>query len=191
MCLKIKPRKELGVTVAGTTKKKETVETLKAQLEQSVAMYIADYRGLSVKEITELRGELYAQKANMHVVKNTLMRRAADDLGKPELSEHLSGPTAIVFSTDDPVGPVKTLRDYFKKNKKSNELRGGILDDKVISSDEVAALADLPSIEELRGKLVGSLAAPGTGLVAMLSGPGRGLVQVLDQFAKQKQATEG
>lgn len=177
--------------MAGTTKKKETVETLKAQLEKSVAMYIADYRGLSVKEITELRGQLYEQKANMHVVKNTLMRRAADDLGKPELAEHLAGPTAVIFSEDDPVGPVKTLKEFFKKNKKSNELRGGILENKVISASEVESLSELPSIDELRGQLVGSLAAPGRGLVMMLSGPGRGLVQVLDQFANHKQATEG
>jgi large subunit ribosomal protein L10 len=116
------------------------------------------------------------------------VRRAIQGTQYEVIGEFLKGPTAIALGTADQVKPVKILRDYLKKIKKDkdNEIRGGYLDGKALSEKEVAALAALPPIEELRGKLLSGIASPLNGLVASLNGPQRALVNVLDQYAKTK-----
>lgn len=167
--------------------KQETVETLKAELSQATVAVVADYRGLTVAELTQLRRELYKQEARFTVAKNTLTRHAIKDTDLQLLDGYLKGPTALLIGRADQVGPVKTLTEFLKKNKKANEIRGGCLDGKLLSRTEVDQLAKLPPFEELRGQLVGAINSPLSGIVSALSSPQRGLVNVLDQYAKRLQ----
>lgn len=168
--------------------KKETVEALKSELQNATITVVADYRGLTVAELTELRRELFKQDAKFTVAKNTLTKHAIQDSDMQELDALLKGPTALLVGQADQVGPVKTFTQFLTKGKKANEIRGGFLDGKLLSPAEVEQLAKLPPIEELRGKLVGAINAPLSGLVGALNSPLSGLVYVLDQVAKQKQA---
>lgn len=167
--------------------KQGTVEQLKAELDQATIAVVADYRGLTVAELTELRRELYKQQAKFTVAKNTLTKHAISQSDKKVLGDVLKGPTAILIGRADQVAPVKTLTTFFTKNKKENEIRGGYLDGKLLSRAEVEQLAKLPPIEELRGQLVGAINSPLTGIVNAISSPQRGLVNVLDQYSKRLQ----
>jgi large subunit ribosomal protein L10 len=172
--------------VAGLVKKQQTVEELKAALLNSTVTVVADYRGLTVAELTQLRRELYKENAQFTVTKNTLLRRAVEGTDLAEVISLFKGPTALAIGNADQVAPVKILKEFLKKNKKDNEIRGGLLDGKALSSKDVAALAELPPINELRGQLLGGIASPLNGLVQSLSGPQRALVNILDQYSKTK-----
>ncbi len=167
--------------------KKETVSKLQEELNRATVAVIADYRGLTVAELTELRRELFKQDAQFAVAKNTLAKHAIQDSDKGVLATYLKGPTALLLGRGDQVAPVKTLTEFLKKNKKDNEIRGGVLDGKLLSKAEVDQLAKLPSIEVLRGQLVGAINSPLAGIVNVISSPQRGLVNVLDQYAKRLQ----
>lgn len=167
--------------------KNREIDQLKAALNKMTVAVVTDYRGLSVAELTELRAELYKHKAVFSVSKNTLTRRAVAETNNIGLEAYLKGPTALLLGTDDQVQPVKVLKEFLKKNKKENEIRGGFMEGKPLTAREVDELAQLPSLDELRGKLLGCIASPANSLVAAISSPQRGLVNVLDQYAKQKQ----
>ena len=166
--------------------KQETTEELKGALQGATISLIADYRGLTVSELTALRRELLKEGARFTVAKNTLLRRAAQETGNEALVPFLKGPTAMLVGTGDQVAPVKILKDFLKKNKKPNEIRGGMLDGKALSPREVDELATMPSLDVLRGKLLGCIASPMNGIVSALSSPQRALVNVLDQYAKKQ-----
>lgn len=170
--------------------KQQTVATMKEQLEDAVVAFVVDYRGLSVKEITELRRELYKNDAQLTVMKNTLLIRAIEGTVMEVMKPVLKGPTALAIGRNDQVAPIRILKKYFKDNKKENAVRGAVLEGNFLAPDEVEALSSLPPLEELRAKLVGGIASPLNGIVASISGPQRGLVNVLDQFAKHKQQQE-
>lgn len=167
-------------------KKKEVVAKLTEDVNKLQVAVVFDYRGLSVAEITTLRRELYKNDAKLTVAKNTLLKRAIAGTALEAINPYLKGPTALLIGNGDQVAPVKVIKEYLKKNKKTNELRGGYLDGKALSSAEVDQLASLPSFDELRAKLLGGIASPGNSLVAAISGPQRALVNVLDQYSKQK-----
>lgn len=167
--------------------KKETVEQLKADLGKATIAVVADPRGLSVAELTLLRRELYKEKAQFTFAKNTLAIHAIKDTELESLKDALKGPTALLIGQADQVAPVKILTEFFKKNKKDNQIRGGVLESKFLNPAEVDQLAKLPPIDELRGKLVGAINAPLSGIVSAISSPQRGLVNVLDQYAKRLQ----
>jgi large subunit ribosomal protein L10 len=173
--------------VGKLAQKKETVEVLKEHLGKATIAVVADYRGLTVSELTQLRRELYKEKAQFTVAKNTLAIHAIKDTELDALKDSLKGPTALLIGQADQVAPVKILTEFFKKNKKSNQIRAGVLDSKLLSPAEVDQLAKLPPLEELRGKLVGAINSPLSGIVSAISSPQRGLVNVLDQYAKRLQ----
>jgi large subunit ribosomal protein L10 len=173
--------------VGKLAQKKETVESLKSHLSNATIAVVADYRGLTVSELTQLRRELYKEKAQFTVAKNTLAIHAIKDTELEALKDSLKGPTALLIGQADQVAPVKILTEFFKKNKKTNQIRAGVLDSKLLSAAEVDQLAKLPPIEELRGKLVGAINSPLSGIVAAISSPQRGLVNVLDQYSKRLQ----
>lgn len=175
------------LAVSGLAKKKETVQELKDALQDAAVAFVVDYRGLSVKEMTDIRQEFYKNDAQLTVMKNTMLKRAVEGTEMEPLTEFLEGPTALAIGRSDQVVPIKILKKYFKDNKKENGVRGGALDGKALSMAEVEQLSQLPSLDELRGKLLGGIASPLNGLVAAISGPQRGLVNVLEQYAKQKQ----
>jgi large subunit ribosomal protein L10 len=173
--------------VGKLAQKKETVAQLKSELDKATIAVVADYRGLTVAELTLLRHELYKEQAQFAVAKNTLTKHALQDSDKAVLGPALKGPTALLIGRADQVAPVKIYVDFLKKHKKENVIRGGFLDGKLLSPAEVDQLAKLPPLEELRGKLVGAINSPLAGIVAAISSPQRGLVNVLDQYAKKLQ----
>jgi large subunit ribosomal protein L10 len=168
-------------------KNEQKVEELKGKLDSAVTVVLTDYRGLNVAEITELRNQLRKAQIEYKVSKNTLTLIAAKDLGLGDLEQFLAGPTAIAFSYKDPVAPAKILSDFTKKSKKL-EIKGGVVEGKIINNDGVQALADLPPREELIAKVVGGIKSPLYGLVGVLSGPIRGLVYTLQAIKDKKES---
>jgi large subunit ribosomal protein L10 len=176
--------------VSGQAKKAVTVDKLRSQVEKASIGIVMDYRGLTMAELTDLRRELYKEKAQFTVTKNTLLRRAITGLPQEGITPLLKGPTALALGYEDQVAPIKILKDFLKKNKKdqTNAIRGGILEGKPLSLSELEWIATLPSMDQLRGKLVGAIAAPNNQLVSALNSPQRSLVYILSQIAEKKQA---
>ena len=170
-------------------KKQEAVAELKEKFDRANSVIAVDYRGLDVPAINELRSRLReGGDCEYAVVKNTILRRAADGGDIAGLNEHFSGPTAIAVSYGDPVGMAKALVDFAKENE-ALELKGGVLDGKAIGIGEIATLATLPSLDELRGKIVGLLNAPATKIAMVLKAPAGQLARLAD--ARRGQLEEG
>lgn len=135
------------------------VNEIAEKLQNSKSTIITDYRGLTVAEVTELRKRLREAGIEYKVLKNTMTRRAAEQVNLGEVNEHLTGPSAIAFSYDDVVAPAKILNDFAKAHK-ALELKAGIVEGKIIGLSEVQALAELPSREGLLSMLLSVLQAP-------------------------------
>lgn len=134
-------------------------EGITAKLKESSTTVVVDYRGLNVKQVTELRKQLRQAGVEFEVLKNSVVRRATAAAELTELDEYLTGPTAIAFSKEDLVAPAKILNDFAKKNDKL-ELKGGVVEGKVVGFDQIKALADLPSRDGLLSMLLSVLQAP-------------------------------
>lgn len=167
--------------------KAETVEALKAAIAAQRGAVVAEHRGLKVLEITTLRKKLRAIDAEIRVVKNTLIRRAAAGTPFEGLSAHFTGPTAVAFSHGDPVAMAKVMKEFAAASPKVT-LRAGFVEGSVLSAKEVEILASVPSREVLLSRLVGGLASSITRLAQALAGPPRKLVCVLESIRKQKPA---
>jgi len=167
------------------SEKERLVEELTERLRSTETLIVADYRGLTVSEIDELRGKLIEQGARFTVVKNTLTKRAAEAAGVESLVTLLDGPTAIAFlETDgDPVAVAKALDDAGKAEVLV--VRGGFLEGEEIGADDVKRLAKLPPADVLRAQLVGALAGSLTTVVGLFAAPMRDLVGVIDARIKQ------
>jgi large subunit ribosomal protein L10 len=139
--------------------KQEAVEAITAKLRESASTVVADYRGLNVAQVTELRKQLREAGIEFQVLKNSLLRRATAAAELTELDEVLTGPTAIAFSGEDAVAPAKILNDFAKKND-ALKLKGGVVEGRVVGVDQVKALAELPSREGLLSMLLSVLQAP-------------------------------
>jgi large subunit ribosomal protein L10 len=168
------------------TDKERIVEELAAELGSAETLIVADYRGLTNKQLEALRDELIPHGARFRIVKNTLTRRAAEQAGADALLVMLEGPTAIAFieSAGDPAAVAKALA---KTAKDTNvlTLRGGILEGKTLSGEEVDRLATLPPLDVLRGQLVGAVVAPLTQLLGLVSAPLRDLHGLIEARIKQ------
>jgi large subunit ribosomal protein L10 len=167
--------------------KEALLDEVTALLADAEVLYVSDYRGLTVAELTELRGKLRASGARIRVLKNTLTRMAAERSGREALVPLLSGPTAVTFCGDDPVGPAKALVDFGRAHEEL-QLRGGLLQGSAVDAAGVRSLATLPPREVLLGRVVGTIAAPMTGLVTVLQGTIAGFARALQQIAEQKAA---
>ncbi|SEP08267.1 50S ribosomal protein L10 [Paenibacillus sp. OV219] len=139
--------------------KEAAVAEITTKLRESSATVVADYRGLNVAQVTELRKQLRAANVEFQVLKNSLVRRATANAELSELDAALAGPTAIAFSKDDAVAPAKILADFAKKND-ALKLKGGVIAGQVFNAEEIKALADLPSREGLLSMLLSVLQAP-------------------------------
>ncbi len=167
------------------SEKEATVSQVAEKFSKSQSVVLADYRGLNVLEVTELRKKLREAGVEYKVIKNTLTSRAAKAANIEGLDEYLSGPTALAFGYNDPVTPAKILATFAKDHKKL-ELKAGVLEGKIISTKAVTALAELPSREALLGQIAGLLQSPMRGLVTVLSGPLRNLAYATEAVRKQK-----
>jgi large subunit ribosomal protein L10 len=163
------------------TDKEKIVSELAAELKAAETLIVADYRGLTNKQLETLRDDLLQHGARFRIVKNTLTRRAAAEAGADALLVMLEGPTAIAFieSGGDPAAVAKALA---AKAKETNVLvmRGGILEGQTLSGEEIDRLATLPPLDVLRGQLVGAVVAPLTQLVALVSAPLQNLHGLID-----------
>ncbi len=150
-------------------------------------LYLADFTGLNVKEMTELRRRFREAGNRFIVVKNRLALRALEQLDLPDLTEYLRGPTSIIVGREDPVIPAKTLREFAKENDDRPTLKVGVVGKRVVSADELMKLAELPPREELLAGIVGSLAAPVTGMVRVLEGLLRDIAYMVEEVAKKNE----
>ena len=168
------------------TDKERIVDELAAELGAAETLIVADYRGLTNKQLEALRDELIPHGARFRIVKNTLTRRAAEKAGADALLVMLEGPTAIAFieSSGDPAAVAKALAATAKETNVLT-LRGGLLEGKTLSGAEVDRLATLPSTEVLRGQLVGAIVAPLTQLLGLVSAPLRDLHGLIEARIKQ------
>lgn len=173
-----------------------TAEKVASQAEiaerfgRTKAMVIAEYRGLDVKEITELRKKTREAGVEFKVYKNTLTARAARESNINGLEPYLEGPNGFAFGYDDPVAPAKVLSD-FAKNHEELVIKGGVIEGKAIDANSVKALAELPSREVLLSQVLRGMQAPISGLVNVLQGSIRNLVYALEAVRKQKEETAG
>ena len=165
-------------------KKGELVAKYVEKIRRSQAVYVTEYRGLTVKQIQDLRRELRSNDTELIVAKNTLMSRALTEAGLPAPETLFTGPTAVALCYKDLAAPAKAI-NKFAKDSKVLVVRGGVLGHTVFNASGVEQMADLPSREQLLGQVVGVLQAPLSGLVTVLSGTVRGLMNVLNARAQQ------
>jgi large subunit ribosomal protein L10 len=167
-----------------TTRKEASVGELAEKLAGAQSLFLTDYAGLTVAEITKLRGELRKDGNTYSVVKNTLFKIAAGDLAS-RLESYLAGPTGVVFAGADPIAPAKALKT-FSDTVKRIAVKAAYIDGQVVDAKQVEQLAKLPPRIDLIANLVGTLANPIRGLVTVLSGNQGGLVRVLERIREQK-----
>jgi large subunit ribosomal protein L10 len=168
--------------------KERVVAELAERLRTADTLMVADYRGLTMPEIDELRSRLLEAGARFTVVKNTLTRRAAEAAGTQDVLQLIDGPTAIAFleADGDPVAAAKVLNETARA-RDVLVIRGGVLEGIVVGDEEIKRLATLPPADVLRAQLVGAVAGPLTTVVGLFTAPLRDLVGVLDARIRQLQ----
>ncbi len=168
-----------------TEKKEQAIAELKERIEASEIAILTNYKGINAEKATELRKQLRDGNVTFKVYKNTLALRVLDEMGLTDAAQYMDGPTAWAFS-EDPVAPAKIMKD-FAKEAEMVSMAGGILSGAVVGPDQLKALAELPSRDQLLAQLVGTVAAPLRNLVGVLSAVPRNLVNVVDQIQKKKE----
>lgn len=165
--------------------KAKRVERMLSEMSEASVMYLMDFQGLTVAEITDLRRRLNGAGAALQVVKNTLARRAAAQASLEGMNELLTGPSAVVYCRDDAAVVAKVIQSFIREKRKA-AIKGGFLEQKSISVSQVEQMATLPSREELLAQVVSGIAGPLYGLATVLNGPIRGLVVAMDRVREQK-----
>ncbi|HSO93698.1 MAG TPA: 50S ribosomal protein L10 [Candidatus Dormibacteraeota bacterium] len=167
--------------------KAQTVEIITSRLKQSSTAVLADYRGMTVGQMSDLRRKLRDNGIEMMVVKNTLARRAAQAAGYPQLNPELIGPVAMIFAGEDVSAPARILNEYIRANRKM-VIKSGLLEGQLIKADAVVELADLPSREVLLSRLLGAMQAPLANLASVLQAPLSQFARTLDALRTQKES---
>jgi large subunit ribosomal protein L10 len=166
-------------------KKGQMIDELASSLSRCTIAVATDYRGLTAKEMVQLRRRLTESGIDYRVIKNTLTRFAAEKAGKKQLEALLTGPVAIAFGYDEVIKPAQVLREHIRSAGSMLQIKGGILGDRLLTAEEVASLATIPPREILISRLLGQLQAPLQGLHNVLSAPVRGLLNVMQARIKQ------
>jgi large subunit ribosomal protein L10 len=165
-------------------RKMQIVSNLADDLSRSTIIIATNYQGLLAKQMAELRNALAKAGVEYHVVKNTLVYRAADKAGKPQLVDIIEGPMALAFGYDDIVKTAKALNQYIKSAALSLQITGGLLGERILLPEEVVSLGNLPPREVLVSKLIGQLQAPPGTLHNILNFPLQGLLNLLQNRAQ-------
>jgi large subunit ribosomal protein L10 len=166
--------------------KQQEIDSLKDSFVKSESVVLADYCGLTVGEMQDVRAKLRAASVEFRVAKNTLAIRAIKDTDSEPLADVFTGPTAIAFSYADPVAGAKALSELVESYE-ALELKGGVLGNKLLSIADITALSKLPTKEVLLSQLLSVMNGPMTGFVRVLSGNQRSLVQVLSAIKDTKE----
>lgn len=172
------------------SEKAQVVERLSRRVGEAKCLYLADFTGLDVASMTELRARLSGADVDFVVVKNTLARKALEDGPYADLSDHLVGPNAFAMSNVDVVSPAKILTEFAREREKP-AIKAGAIEGRVVSIDEIRRIADLPPREELLAQLVGYAKAPMAGLVYTLDALLAKLVRTLEAVRAQKEEQGG
>ncbi|MBU1172075.1 MAG: 50S ribosomal protein L10 [Proteobacteria bacterium] len=167
--------------------KKEIVTSLHEDLKRSKIVIATDFKGLDVASVTQLRSELTKENIDYRVIKNTLLRRASEDTDVALLRDLFKGPSAIAISYDDPVSPAKILTKFSEANNKL-EIKGAVMEGRLLDINGIKALSSLPSREVLLGQLLATMNAVPTGIVQVLAAVPRGFLNALQAIKEQKEA---
>lgn len=160
--------------------KKAYIDELNSELANAASVVVVHYKGLTVDEITKLRSKMRESGGSFKVTKNTLTKLALKGTAYEAIADHLTGPTAIGYSTD-PVAPAKALVDYANENEKL-QLLGGAFGEQALDVDGVKQLAKMPSLDELRAKIIGMLNTPATRIAGVLQAPAGQLARVCGAY---------
>lgn len=166
--------------------KVEAVQKIADKLSKTTLVIATDYRGLTVADLTQLRRKLGESGIEFHVMKNTLTRVAANQVGREQLGGLLEGPTAIAFGYGDPVEPARVLLDYIRSSRIELRVKGGLMDGRLLAQADLAQLATLPSREVLTARVVGGIQGPLVSLVNVLNAPLVNLVRALQQISEKQ-----
>ena len=167
--------------------KEELVQQYKTWLEESDGLVLTHFHGLSVNAISNLRRDIRESGGEFHIIKNTLAKRAFEESGREWKEGVFNGPTALGISYQNPSGLAKVIKD-FSKEFGTIEIKSGYLAERLVTVEEIIALAELPSMAEMRAKLLRTIAAPASQLVRVLAEPGRQLAAVLKSYSEKESA---
>jgi len=167
--------------------KQRIVEELHDKFTRSKVLILTDYKGLNVEDMNALRSKLRESEIEYKVVKNTLLRRAAEGTDAEQIVDSFKGPSAVALSYEDPVAPAKVLTDFAKANDKL-EIKIGAMEGKTLDAADIKSLSQLPSREVLLSQLLSVMVAVPTSFVTALSGVPRNLLNVLQAIKDQKEA---
>jgi large subunit ribosomal protein L10 len=181
-------REDFLLPKARKEQKAEQVDLLTEKLKRAKVAVLTDYRGLTVSQIQDLRGKLRTGDVEYRVIKNTLARRAAAAAGVSDLEKELDGPVAIAFGYDDLSVPSKLINDWVRTTRLKLDVKGGLVEGRVFTPDQVRQLADLPSRESLIAQLMGTLQSPVGQLVGIMQTPLQQLLGVLDAYKNKLEA---
>ena len=165
----------------------ESLSSIKEDIAGVTAMWVVNYRGLTVKELQNLRREVREAGATLKVCKNTLVRIALADAGLPTLDDILQGPSAFVFAGADVAAAAKAVKNFAKTNQKL-EIKGGLMEGQAVTAAEVEAIASLPSREELIAQIAGAISGVARGLAVCVDAVPAGLARAVKAVAEQKDA---
>jgi len=171
-----------------TPRKVAMLNEIRDRMQRASIAISADYRGLTVAQMTELRRVLRPANAELKVVKNTLATMAAEQAGRPEMSRILEGPTALAIGFGDPIAPVKLLTEHLRARRLTLTIHGGWLEGQVLSRSEVEGLATMPSREQMVANVVGKLQSPLYNFAGLLQAGIRNFAGLVDARAKQLEA---
>ena len=169
--------------------KEQVIAELHEKLREFKLAVLAGYSGMDVARITSLRVALRKSGSDIHVIKNTLLRIASQGTDFSAMNEHVKGPLALIMTDKDVAEPIKVLVEFAKKNAEL-EIKAAMLAGKVLSREQVNAVATLPGREVLLSRLLSVLIGVPTGLVSVLSAVPRGMVQVLDAYRMKKESAQ-
>ncbi len=164
--------------------KTDMVADLSSRFNRASMALVSEYKGMTAAESAELRRRLKAVRGELRVAKNTLVRRAIQETNYAGLDGQLGGPVGVIFSFEDPIAVAKTVTS-FKEAGERFKLRGGVLEGKPLSREEIQDLANMPPKEVVMGQLLGVLQAPASALVRLLNEPGSALARVVDAIGKK------
>ncbi|MCA9924611.1 MAG: 50S ribosomal protein L10 [Anaerolineales bacterium] len=171
------------------TRKEELLAQYGDLIGKSDAIFLAEYAGMSVKAMNNLRDEVYKADGAFHVTKNTLLKRALEDAERSVPEDMLLGQLASGFALGEAPTLAKALVDFAKKEDNLT-LKGGFLGDELLTADQIEALAKLPSLDQLRSQLIGLINGPAQGIVSAVTNGVRQVVNVLDAYAKEEGEAE-